>query len=1072
MKKKILVLFLALMLFPWVIVQGEELVFDAEYGFDIGISDPPWSTVTFYSNYTKLFYVFFNYNRPIVGYTAFYCTSADGINWSNATRLFYPDSPNAWGFDVGRWDFYLEPNGRYLHGAFIAPGYVVKYFKRELFKNGTWGVLDGGLDVPQLILSESLGVYGTPYRYLDLYLDNESYPFITFSSEKEGVNTGFLIAGDYPIPDNGTWGHGDYTLTEAQTVFGNRWDNDWKCTVTANGDGRTETGFGRGVHWMITHEGSFLSEQEVSASGKNYYNGSGWHIEGGGASALWDHEGGGWADECWDITAIGNITLYVKQTEHHGDPDRIRLSYGTRIGTGPWETVARGVSSYYLGDEGSVEISPKVGIDYNRNVVIVWTIHEPDNNTVWYRKGQIHFNGTITWQTDETEWEDWQQTGPWVFDSMSSGMAEPLPFNVPLSLSYEDTTSDWIFHDYLFTQDNGDLIFPASMLNVTLGTGDNWLFEGEVYTLRAYVENATSFYVNTTDSRHDIRFNWDNQTEQMWISVDPADQFTIGLAHSEFERFGEITRLLWRFILDRSIIDCVNESWAYYIENEDMDYEVYGDLGFETNIYNLGGLTYYTFTGDGGRTPGGHPFEIFATNGSDGSSARAEQIYRKLQGVHFLIEIDMDNEWEAGPGAFDIDPGVGWVEIGIDYRLNATWVEGFSVRLYVQDADVGHHDAGNDHNWIEWSVDWYNYDPDEGTKQNFRSGLIYSNHWGYDNENLDPDYHNRTSSQLWVDLWFDRTNASTTVSGQINAMYHGMREHGSSWWFGYGEFQPMISDYGNAMMLDDLYDEGGNVTDSMKFDLMRVFVEVGKVANPADGDDETWTIRAIENMNRKQADDRMRGIEQPAFEETLVLDMPMFQSMNPLIRAVDGISRAVWLGALGFIKILWGAMDTIFEWAGFGEGFFSVLTSFVMEIPNLVIVIMENLGVLLMSFVDIIESIFNLLIVVLPSYVLGLGWLAQSLIDYWTIIIDLFQGGIVDFNIVEDLDLNAWINFGITMLPFWEIWNIVWAKDVSGKLRDRIGFYSGLFNGILNFIKGLVTFLGNMVQAIRSFLPV
>ena len=137
-------------------VYAEELVFDAEYGFDVAIVSPPWNTITFYSNYTKLFYVFFNYNRPLVGWTAFYSTSFDGINWRNATRLFFPDSGGAWSMSSGRYDFYLEPNGKYLHGVVLlgtsSPN-CIKYFKRELFMNGSWGVLDDGADVPQLIFN-------------------------------------------------------------------------------------------------------------------------------------------------------------------------------------------------------------------------------------------------------------------------------------------------------------------------------------------------------------------------------------------------------------------------------------------------------------------------------------------------------------------------------------------------------------------------------------------------------------------------------------------------------------------------------------------------------------------------------------------------------------------------------------------------------------------------------------------------------------------------------------------------------------------------------------------------------
>lgn len=86
---------------------------------------------------------------------------------------------------------------------------------------------------------------------------------------------------------------------------------------------------------------------------------------------------------------------------------------------------------------------------------------------------------------------------------------------------------------------------------------------------------------------------------------------------------------------------------------------------------------------------------------------------------------------------------------------------------------------------------------------------------------------------------------------------------------------------------------------------------------------------------------------------------------------------------------------------------------------------------------------------------------------------DLMGGGMgLDFSILQDIAIQEWVNFGLWMLPFWEIWNIIWAKDVSGRLKDRVEFYSMIFNGMLNFIKGMVDLMGNLVQVIRSFLPI
>ncbi len=1076
MKRKILIGILALILiagFSVGLVQGQPTPATTTPAYLPDIVDDPdhdgeelWyqqfngkeNMIGFYSNYTNMFHWFGDMGINVVTHIATthhvigYAYSPDGVNWAidrhwgqGADLLDFAMSEDGTTGDPGIYDVVLEANGRYFWivglNTYHAAPLEIYARKGELHLNGsiTW------VAPVQTIIALDIGIAEVTWP-IDAEVDSNGRLFVSFNTLSGGpIYTGYVRWTELT---NGTWVTSD-TISYDSLLSWNKADIDreyLKLNRLAEGK-MAWTGLFRdatpkwwaetvcfdGTAWLVGHEHTlFLS---ISAEGNRHRT---WDIVSYGDRLIGTYVS----------RSVGFQRLFVKEAVYHGD----------------WLNSTELISD--LPELTGVNVA-HLEVDHDGDAIIFFYVHGEDIVNYTYRYSNY------TWQTDWTVLLNDSSASYWWnrFGFMDT-TENYYPF------WFQDNTEAFTelgFH-YLVWGEEEALPLLFEHLNTTLynsdgSVNDGWLFEGEVYDLESYIVLGELFNVNTSDSRHDISFHWNNETEQMWINVEPGDQFTLGLAYAEFERFGNITRLLWRFIPDRSIIDSLDNSWGRTLT--DGVFSTYDLLGFNASIYNLGGTTFYTLTGDGGRTPGGQPFEIFATNGSDGSSARAEQIYRKLQGIHFLIEIDMDNPWDGGNGEFDIVPGVGFVDIGIDYRLNATWVEGFYVRLYVQDADVGHHNAGNDHDWIEWQVDWYNYNPGTGNVQNFRSGTIFSNYWGYENENLTPDFHNRTSGQIWVDLWFDRTNASETIAGQVNAMFHGMREHGSSWWFGYGAFQPMTSEYGNALMLDDLYDEGGNVTDSLKFDLMRVFVEVGKVAAPQGGDDETWTIRAVENFNRKQADDRMQGIEQPSFEQTLVLDMPMFQSLNPLVRAVDGISRSIWMGALGFIKILWGAMDTIFEWAGFGAGFFSILSRFVIEtIPDLIIVIMQNLSVLVISFVDIIESIFNLLVIVVPTYVIGLGWLAESLIDYWRAFNDIFAGGIVDFSIIEDLALGSWVSFGITMLPFYEIWTIIWSKDVPGKMKERFAFYSALFGGLLSFFRGMVSMVGELVQAIRSFLPI
>lgn len=1075
-------------------------VHDHFWGYDdrtyIGVGQ----THSFYSNYSNVFYAFWGTEHGGIAaydYVWVYMMSYDGVTWfgRNATSSYgnFTYLPSDAGISntieydgLENADFYLSPNGSILYSVFLDTlhgGAVpdVNYRVYDVLSNGRLSLRIEEMDIALPVV----GAIDEPINCINVVVDNESRPYIAaeYVDATNTFNNVWIHRGSYT---NGSWISHTSRNSWLGDITGSAVDELFYVDLFNTGDGKTRTGIGRGVSMLVHWDNvNGIGENLDTDLAINYYDGAGWDVDGLGALGMEDNEGD-WNDRIVWMAQSGNISAIVVQTENFGG-NLVRLEMAFKEGKNSWQNNT--VLSFNIDGDGEGAnrglFDCAIGMDNQTDFVVVWVVCAENggggNETMWYRRGnalQIMENATWTWQTDIVEWQTIPE--PNIFDSQSfhggqAGGNGFTPYNVPLTYLWQYDTNGEVWIDWIFTESNGGLSLPAEHLNSTLydhlgNVVDEWIFEGEVYDLVSYIDNATSFYVNTTDGRHNIEFHWNNATEELWIDVDPSDQFTVGLASSEFERTGTITRLLWRFIPDRNILDSEDNQWDYFIENSDMNYNASATLGFTTNIYNLGGFTYYTFTGDGGRVVGGHPFEIYATNGTEGSSARAEQIYRKLQHSHFLIEIDMDNEWDGASGEFDIDAGIGFVDIGIDYLLNGTWELGHYVRLYVQDSDVGHHNLGNDHDWIEWSVDWYNYNPTAGSIQNIASDLIYSNHWGYDNENLTPDYHNRTSAQLWVDLWFDRTNASTTIAGQVNAMYHGMREHGSSWWFGYGDFQPMKSDYGNALFLDDLYDEGRNVTDSLKFDLMRLFVEVGKVAD-ADGDDETWTITAIENFNRKYADDRMQGIDQPAFEETLVLDMPMFQSMNPLIRAIDGISRSIWQGALGFQKILWGAMDTFFQWVGFGEGFFSRITAFVLLIPEIFTTIMENLAEAMVGLVEYVDDVFTMVVQMLPEFVIGMGWLTETILDYWGIIADLFNGTLLPFSIIQDLQLGDWIRFGIALLPTWEMFSIIFDNDPARKLKERVEFYSSLFNGTLNFLRGLIVFLQGLVGTIMDILP-
>ncbi len=611
-----------------------------------------------------------------------------------------------------------------------------------------------------------------------------------------------------------------------------------------------------------------------------------------------------------------------------------------------------------------------------------------------------------------------------------------------------------------------------TMVGNTRVLNDGWLFMGEIYQLESEIMNMTYYYLELDDGENTLRFYYNNDTQSLNITA--SEQFLGGLIDGSIETVNETSgqyKCIWTFILNRNIVDSQNISITYYGYNAIEDSFISDVAITGLHIYNLGGITYYEFVGDGGRTAQGTPFELHATNGSTGSSAKAEQIFRKLQSVHFLMELDMSNEWDNGNGEFDIDAGVGYVDIGFDYRLDGSWVDGFYIRLYVQDADVGHHNAGNDNNWIEWSVDFYNYDPYYDDVINLQSQLIYSNHWGYENEDLTPDFHNRTSSQLWIDLWFDRTNASTTIATQVNSYYRGMKEHGSAWWFGYGVFQPMVSDYDNAKFLDDLYDEDGEISNCQKIELVKFWIEVGKV-DIEDGNDETWTIRAIEDMNREQAIDRMMGVDEPTFSESKVLDMPQTGFINAVKTAINNLSTTIWLGALQFVKILMASIGYLMNAIGLGVWW----ESFSIMLGNIAVAslaFMDDLTLALYNSAILIEQITRLLTNGITRYVYVLTQFISSILLWYEYIIEMFSGGgIWSINVWTSLNLEDIFILLVHLSPVWWLNRLNEADNFGETLTHDIRFMIMLATGLFNFLSSVILITMSLISILLGMLPI
>ena len=1018
---------------------------------------------TFYSNYSNKFYMIFDYDDIFHGLGIVYSYSDYGITWSPAIYLWNrSEDAVAWHVHMGlkNFDFYVEPDGRYIHFA-NHTGSTGWYWKMEI--NQTTGIITPITNEPQMFIQ---GTYGSSWYLKDeisITVDSNGYPYIG-AEIQSGAQLCYSVWKS--AMNNGTWLLEDF-------------DDFWyiKSEYMANG-GANPGSNGMGGELHPSYDDNivliwwFYEQPDGRQMHKSmYYDASAddWINCAGGIFN--DNEGGDWAEHCWSTgySLQANKSVIFKQKESL--PNGLIGISGIVLDhtTYTWGSSFQ-VSFNEVGDAGSTVFNPFVTMSNSGAINFVWTI--AGNNTYWARR--MYSNGTL-----ESDWFIVENMYNDMIEDNQFSVADTAPVYTPMPMLMMDDIGgnldqDYIYFNYLtFLEGNWSIPFEyynSTLYNSDGSLNDGWIFRGETYKVESYFRNASTFTLSFTDGEHDIEFEYNNATQRLSINSD--DQFIIGDYYFNITHYTSgITKATWGFIPNTNIVDISNTTIYYSLYYEPTDSTLSADTGMTFNIYNLGGYTYYTFTGDGGRTIGGTPFQLHATNGTLNSTARAEQVFRKLQHVSFLMELDMSNVWDSGNGEFDIDAGIGYVDIGIDYRLNSSWVEGFKIRMYVQSADVGHHDGGVDHNWVEWSVDFYNYDPDTGLSQNLKSELIYTNHWGYEHENYVPDYHNRTSSQFWIDLWFDRANASTTVGAQVNAYYHGMKEQGSSWWFGYGDFTPMISNYDNAKFLDDLYDEGGNITNIQKYDLMRFYIEIGKVDIP-DGNDQTWTVRGIEDMHREQAIDRMEGIDEPTFVATKVLDMPQGGFINALKSALSNIANSITQGIFFTMKSVWSGVGWVAELMGLGAWFDS-LSIMIGNVATASLAFMDQLQVALLNSALLIEQITRVISSGIVRYTFVLTQFISSILLWYQYIIDIFSGGgLWSINIWTSLNLGDFFMLGMHLFPVYWLNRLNEADDTIGTLQGDLRFIIMLVTGLFSFLSSVIIVTMTLINILLGMLPI
>ncbi len=614
----------------------------------------------------------------------------------------------------------------------------------------------------------------------------------------------------------------------------------------------------------------------------------------------------------------------------------------------------------------------------------------------------------------------------------------PIPANLIMETAGTDNDYGYLGPDV--GDPTGTNFNKASIDGVSISNLEacgNWVYAEEQYYNYVLLVGggniSDTILLQIADGVTNVTLRWDSIT-RIASHVSGSNITTMGTVTSTLNTAINQLTVTFPILFKKEVLDALNvdiKARANDTNGVDTGWITIATDAF--SIYNLGGLVQTVASGTAGRVAGGDTFELQAANKT---SAFANQTFRKIQQFRAQFGLRLSDE-AAGTGfvigfqdlahnggsELYMDKGDWQVEMAMNYcdPSAKVMVKGFYVIFMMEDGDLGTNDL-----WTRINATWYDRDD---TK--IKSDLFTA--W--------PETQIATT-RFWVDMWFNKINASSVGGGRLNAYYTGMDTTAFLLW--QGGWSPMITNSTDSLAFIPLLDNASNSITSPQLDLMSVSVNISRPANSAgtDGRNITATLVGWTQLDMKFALGQMKGIDTPVPVETKVPDMPVSGFFAPLIAAVLGIGTFVAEGIGSLATMAWDALDSQFPFVTTGiESIYKLTISFGAFLG----VISNNLSSLLdyfagnLSFfttlVDAAGSSFGFITVWLAPFATNLdGWITLFLIIFVVIPFtvktangdlggmesDLRKaGGIIQTGLDWSLRLlNTVVNFITGLLPF------------------------------------------------------
>lgn len=380
------------------------------------------------------------------------------------------------------------------------------------------------------------------------------------------------------------------------------------------------------------------------------------------------------------------------------------------------------------------------------------------------------------------------------------------------------------------------------------------------------------------------------------------------------------------------------------------------------NILNVGGLTETLKRGDCGKVPGG---DVFSTECNYSSppypawiATNSTWIDLQSYSTQFSYVVSDNGTgnaqyWQdygkSSGGAENSANANDWAtDIGFYFFDNSTWVKGPHVVVSMQRGDNGTND--------EWTV---------------LNTVFYNGNTLVSNQSISAWIEQNPLSQvrIFVDIWYNTVNASTTWGMRTNAYWLGMNQAVYLGLWG-GSWSPRIQNASTSQAYGTLFDHNGDVFSSTQIQCTKVFWNMSRLGPPeVHMGQNNFRITSnqfqIQQFNLAASLSQMGGVVTPIYTAPEIPNLPQAGFFSPLYAAIQSIAGFFVNALVALGNVVWQQLSVRFPWF---TTTISIFTLFIAQYYNFLTFLINTILGLLTWLYSIIGIVFIPINILISAY--------------------------------------------------------------------------------------------------------